>query len=147
MKTFKDTNGIEWSLSVNIGTIQDVRDTLNFDILESGDVLQKIGSDMVLLVNTIYVICKDQADKRSITDREFGRAMAGDAIEMASKAFTDDYIDFFPTARRKILRGLADKIQELDVVMLRQGQEMVDNLSVADLEKMIAGNLSTTAQE
>ena len=89
MKTFTDNTGRTWTLSVTVGTIKRV-------------------ADPVLLVDVLFAVCKPEADAKGITDEEFGRAMAGDAIELAATALLDEIIDFFPEAKRKVFRKILD---------------------------------------
>lgn len=72
------------------------------------DILERLASDPVLLVDVLFAVCKPEADAKGITDEEFGRAMAGDAIELAATALLDEIIDFFPEAKRKVFRKILD---------------------------------------
>ncbi len=106
MKTFTDNTGRTWTLSVTVGTIKRVRalcgvDLANIITMESGKtpqvgLLERLASDPVLLVDVLFAVCKPEADTKGITDEEFGRAMAGDAIELAATALLDEIIDFSP---------------------------------------------------
>ena len=118
MKTFTDNTGRTWTLSVTVGTIKRVRalcgvDLANIITMESGKtpnvgLLERLASDPVLLVDVLFAVCKPEADAKGITDEEFGRAMAGDAIELAATALLDEIIDFFPEAKRKVFRKILD---------------------------------------
>ena len=109
MKTFTDNTGRTWTLSVTVGTIKRVRalcgvDLANIITMESGKtpnvgLLERLAADPVLLVDVLFAVCKPEADAKGITDEEFGRAMAGDAIELAATALLDEIIDFFPEAK------------------------------------------------
>ena len=106
MKSFTDNTGRAWTLSVTVGTIKRVRALCNVDLvgvisIESGaqpkvDLLERLGSDPVLLVDVLYAVCKPEADAKGVSDEEFGQAMSGDAIEMATTALLDEVIDFSP---------------------------------------------------
>lgn len=114
MKSFTDNTGRTWTLSVTVGTIKRVRALCNVDLagviaIESGvqpkiDLLERLGSDPVLLVDVLYAVCKPEADAKGVSDEEFGQAMSGDAIEMATTALLDEVIDFFPETKRKVFR-------------------------------------------
>ena len=93
MRTFKDNAGRTWSLTLSVWTVKKVRDLLGVDLLDLGGesasaqkpgLLFRLISDPVLLVDVLYVVCKDQADSASVTDEQFGRAMGGDAIDAAT---------------------------------------------------------------
>ena len=112
MKSFTDNTGRTWTLAVTVGTIKRVRalcdvDLANIITIDSGttpkvDLLERLGSDPVLLVDVLYAAVKPEADAKGVTDEEFGRAMSGDAIEMATTALLDEVIDFFPETKRKV---------------------------------------------
>ena len=116
MKTFTDNTGRTWTLSITVGTIKRVRalcgvDLANIITMESGKtpnvgLLERLAADPVLLVDVLFAVCKPEADTKGITDEEFGRAMAGDAIELAATALLDEIIDFFPEAKRKVFRKI-----------------------------------------
>ena len=113
MKTFTDNTGRTWTLSVTVGTIKRVRALCGVDlanIIKTPNVglLERLASDPVLLVDVLFAVCKPEADTKGITDEEFGRAMAGDAIELAATALLDEIIDFFPEAKRKVFRKILD---------------------------------------
>lgn len=118
MKSFTDNTGRTWPLSVTVGTIKRVRALCSVDLagvisIESGaqpkvDLLERLGSDPVLLVDVLYAVCKPEADAKGVSDEEFGQAMSGDAIEMATTALLDEVIDFFPETKRKVFRKILD---------------------------------------
>ena len=93
MRTFKDNAGRTWSLTLNVWTVKKVRDLLAVDLLDLGEsgnkpgLLVRLISDPVLLVDVLYVVCKDQADAAGITDEQFGRgigAKEGNAVSPAT---------------------------------------------------------------
>lgn len=160
MKSFTDNNGRTWCLTVNVATIKRVRAIAGIDlnaIVEMGEdgkpdisLLQRLSSDPVLLVDTLYAVCKPECDARNITDEDFGSAMAGDAIDAATSALLDEIVDFFPAAKRmafkKILtasRRFADVAKsKLEKTMQAPGFE--DRL-VSELERLTG--LSDAVQE
>lgn len=116
MKTFTDNTGRTWTISVTVGTIKRVRalcgiDLANIISIEAGrtpdvGLLEQLAADPVLLVDVLYAVCKPEADTLNISDEDFGRAMAGDAIENATTALLDEVIDFFPEAKRKVFQKI-----------------------------------------
>lgn len=114
MKSFVDNAGRTWIVNINVGTIKRVRalcdiDLANIITMEAGkapkvDLLERLASDPVLLVDVLYAACKDEADCKGISDEDFGRGMAGDCLEQAITALLDEVIDFFPAAKRQVLQ-------------------------------------------
>ena len=155
MKTFKDNAGRSWSISVDIATIRRVRKVLGVNLVASdlADILKKILGDPVLLCDILYVVCKPEADKEGISDEDFGRAMAGDAIEHATVAFLEALADFTPNPRdrARVLRaireilGLAERARDiverkLDLQIAKASAEVL-----ADLEAETSGPRSAAS--
>ena len=101
MKTFKDNAGRTWTVSVDVDAIRRVRTALKVNLTSTdfGAVLEQILSDPVLLCDVLYVICKPEADRQKVSDEDFGRAMAGDAIEHATGALLEELANFTPNPR------------------------------------------------
>lgn len=124
MKSFSDNTGRNWTLAVNVGTIKRVRalcgvDLANIITMEAGqnpkvDLLDRLANDPVLLVDVLYAVCKEEADKNNVSDVDFGRAMAGDAIELATAALLDEIIDFFPETKRRVFRKILDATRRFE---------------------------------
>ena len=76
MHTFTDNAGRVWTANLNVATLTRVR------------------------------ALAGEADKLGVSDEDFGRAMAGDAILGATDALLDEIVDFFPNPKRAILQRL-----------------------------------------
>ena len=123
MHSFKDNAGRTWSVAVNVATIKRVRGLVTdaddcqkpVDLMAmvEGDLLKRLYTDPVLLVDVLYAVCKPEVDKAEVTDVEFGEAMAGDAIDLGTAALIEEIIDFFPSRRdRERARKVMAKFQE-----------------------------------
>ena len=116
MKSFTDNKGRTWTLEVTVATVKRVRALCRVDlnsIVEldknnkpSAELLERLSSDPVLLVDVLFAVCKPQADKLGITDEDFGEAMAGDAIEHATTALLEEVICFFPESKRMVMQRI-----------------------------------------
>ena len=71
MPSFKDGRGREWSVQLYAPTIKEVKSCLQFDLL-ADDAYSKLATDDLLLIDTLWVICRSQA--AGLTDVEFGLA-------------------------------------------------------------------------
>lgn len=129
MKTFKDNADRTWTVTVNVDSIKRVRSLLNIDLMEAveGKLIERLIGDPVLLCDIIYCVCKEDADAKGITDEEFGRAMAGDAIELATTALLEELVDFFPQGKRQLLRKALAKLETLQETMLAVVSERLDS--------------------
>jgi len=129
VKTFKDNADRTWTVTVNVDAIKRVRSLLSIDLMEAveGKLIERLIGDPVLLCDVIYCVCKEDADAKGITDEEFGRAMAGDAIELATTALLEELVDFFPQGKRQLLRKALAKLETLQETMLAVVSERLDS--------------------
>lgn len=114
MRVFKDKTGRRWELDVNPASIKRVRDLLGVDLyqtLNDEKILLRLRSDIEFLINVLYAFCSKQAKELNLTDEQFGEIFNGQAIDDATTAFTDELIDFFPSAPRRLLRAATDQMQ------------------------------------
>ena len=116
MHTFNDNTGRVWNLSINVDSIRRVRSTLDIDLLQAveGKLIERLAGDPILLCDVIYVLCSDEADQRSVSDEDFGRAMAGDAIDRATTSLLEELVAFFPANRRGLLSKALAKFRDLE---------------------------------
>ena len=141
MKTFNDNAARSWTVQVNVDAIKRVRDLAQVNLLEvvEGKLLERLISDPILLCDVIYCLCKPEADAKSISDVEFGRAMAGDAIDGATTALLEELVDFFPQAKRRVLAKALAKLQKLQTAALAAVETRLDS---PELERQMAARLA-----
>ena len=151
MKAFKDNADRTWEVEVTTAAVKRVRGLVDVDLVGqtlSGDLLDRLADDPVLLCDVIYALCKPQADREGISDEDFGRAMAGDAIERATAAWLEELVDFFPSPKRRILRKALAKLETLQGMALTWAGEKLDGTEIEDeLRHRLAnaGEPSTTS--
>lgn len=118
MKTFTDNASRVWTVAINVNAIKRVRALANVNLLEviEGMLLERLIRDPVLLCDVVYAVCKPEADKVGVSDEEFGQAMAGDAIDHATKALLEELVGFSPSrqARANLQRILETTWRVMD---------------------------------
>jgi len=150
MKTFTDNTGRSWTIAVNVEAIKRVKSLLAINLLDAveGKLIEQLVDDPVLLCDVIYVLCKPQADAASVTDEDFGRAMAGDAIEAATTALLEELADFFPRGRRELLQKALAKLKVFEAKVLEAAAARLDSPELdRRLQETIAGGLSGNLPE
>lgn len=127
MRTFQDNQKRTWEVEINVSVVKRVRGALDLDLLGvmEGGVLERLVNDPVLLCDLIYVVCQPQAEKADISDEDFGRAMAGDAIDHATSAVLEELADFFPSPRRGLLKKSLAKIEKLEGMAVSAAEKML----------------------
>ena len=133
MHSFVDNSRRTWEIAINVAAVKRIRGLLGIDLYALVDdgfkSLSKLVSDPVTLADVLYCLCKDQADKQSISDEEFGRALAGDAITQAADAFVEELIDFFPDARaRASLRKAIEAGKTVRDKVLSHAEKILDSI-------------------
>lgn len=141
MKTFVDNAGRTWTVAINVDAVKRVRDLAHVNLLEviEGKLLEKLIGDPVLLCDVIYSVCKPEADTKSITDVDFGRAMGGDAIDGATTALLEELVDFFPQGRRRVLSKALEKLRKFETAALEAVQVRLES---PELEQRMAKELA-----
>ena len=115
MKNFVDVAGRVWVVDVNVATIKRVRAVAGVNLLEvvEGDLIERLSGDPILLADVLYAVCQPQALRDNISDEQFGEALAGDVISLATAAMLDSLVAFFPEPRRRLLEKAAAKYRQV----------------------------------
>lgn len=139
MKLFKDKDNREWEILVNIGQIRVVRDLVKLDLYKLFDEeAKRLFSDPVLLVDTLYALCRAQCATRGMSDEDFGRGFDGTVLEAAADALLEEMLSFFPRSRQKLLRAAVNKAKELTAPVEEEMLKKIAALSATDLLKPTA---------
>ncbi len=138
MRSFIDNQSRRWMITVNVGTIKRVRALCGVDLLTliafdedtqraNTDLLEKLSTDPVLLVDVLYAVCKPEADAQNISDEDFGKAMCGDIIEDATRILLDEIVDFFPEAKRKVYQKILSAARRFEKKQAAALMEFINN--------------------
>ena len=165
MKTFRDTAGREWAITVDVNAIKRVMkapiehlgEPLKVNLLElvdpDGELLKKVVAYPPLVCDIAYALCKPQCDEKNVGDEEFGRSMGGDVLERVLDLVIEETIDFFPQGRRAVLKkvltksqAFAEKAKTLIETRLAAGEldAAIDALLEPELKKLEALPISGT---
>ena len=155
MKCFKDNQNRNWTIVVNVAAVKRVRSLLDINLLDvvkldeknrpNVDLLEQLASDPVLLCDVIYCICKPEADAQKISDEDFGNAMGGDAIEHATTALLEELVDFFPEAKRLVLRKLMNAGEKVKLQMEKALKLELENPQLEkELEKQVTQYITSS---
>ena len=160
MRQFKDNAGRTWTVDINVATLKRVRGLTGVDLMQviEGTLIEKFIRDPVLLCDVVYAVCKPEADVAKVSDEEFGKAMAGDAIEAATGAVLDELISFCPSPRDRANLGrvlqatnrVMDKARDLTekrIETLTSESELDKLVNRMVPELLTSGSSSTSAPE
>lgn len=143
MRTFKDNAGREWAVEINVAALKRVRSLTGTDLMQviEGTLIEKLIRDPVLLCDVVYALCKPEADTRNVSDEEFGKAMAGDAIEAATTAVLEELVGFCPSPRDRA--NLGRVLQATKKVMERARDLVEKKLDSGELDRLADRLLET----
>ena len=162
MRQFKDNAGRTWTVDINVATLKRVRGLTGVDLMQviEGTLIEKLIRDPVLLCDVVYAVCKPEADAATprVSDEEFGKSMAGDAIEAATQAVLDELISFCPSPRDRANLGrvlqatnrVLDKARDLTekrIQTLTSESELDKLVNRMVPEPLTPGSSSTSAPE
>jgi len=152
MRIFKDKNGQEWQVVLNVRQMKRVRAALGVDLVNvitldkdgavKVDLVDRIANDPCLLVDILWVLVEEQAKAIGKTDEQFGEALAGEAIEDATRAFLDELVDFFPGAKRLFLKKAIDLARKYAGELTGVLEKALDD---PELEKRIEESMRSSA--
>jgi len=146
MAKFTDSAGRSWEPEVNVVTIGRVRDGLKINLLElllPNSTLAEKLNDPCLLVDVLYLLCKDDADARGLSDIEFGKAQTMDGIEDAWSAVLEGLVLFSPRGLRPAHQKVLEKARKYQAVATEQVKLLAEHPEFdAMLETEIARRLN-----
>lgn len=147
MKTFSDNAGRSWCVQINVDAIKRVRDLVSVNLLEviEGKLLDRLVSDPILLCDVLYAVCRPEAEQKQISDVDFGRAMAGDAIDAGTTALLEELVGFFPAGRRAVLAKALNKLRALETAALNTVSIRLDSPEIEQRMAELLKRLGTSS--
>jgi len=148
MKTFTDTAGRTWTLSLTLGTAMAVKAKLDVDLLqpEAGDppLLTRLGTDEMLLGEVLCAMLEKQFETHKVTDDDVRAAFDGQTLLAAQKAFYEELIDFFRSrGRNDRAKAVAKQMAMIDAAVIAI-ETRIDGI---DIDETIAGAISGESPE
>lgn len=148
MKTFTDTAGRSWSISLTLGSAMAVKDRLGVDLLQpevgNPPLLTRLGTDELFLGEVLCVLLEDQFEKHEMTEKDVRLAFDGKTLLAAQDAFYAELIDFFQNRGRTDRSTAAAKQQ---AIIRRATQAVTTRIDGMDVDKMVSGAMSGLSPE
>ena len=148
MKTFTDTAGRTWTISLNLGTALAVKDSLGIDLLqpEAGDppLLTRLGTDELLLGEVLCALLAGQFEAHKVSDTDVRASFDGQTLLAAQKAFYEELVDFFRQRGRTDRARAVETQQTLINKAVKAIETKIDRI---DVDKVIAGAMSGSSPE
>lgn len=123
---FKDAEGREWQLKLNVGSLTRARDLADVK-LGDGVELARIADDPALFGRVLYALLKPQIDEKGISPEDFAEAFDGDVVQAATEALMEEICLFTPPAKRAMLRKILDKGKELEGKRTAWAEDLIED--------------------
>lgn len=116
MAVFTDTNGIEWRVTLDAFTLDDVRKDAGVDLADlSAGGWATIETDAGAVVRVLAVVCRGEITARKWNSREFAKGLRGEAIQAGRAALLTEGADFFPRSEWfAIQQNLRKRMENLE---------------------------------
>jgi hypothetical protein len=142
MKCFKDCDGRQWYVKLNLDTLERVEASTGValdDIASANPASVAAVASAVTLGKVLWAIVEPDAAKRGVAREQFFASMGGDEIDAARKVLLDEQIFFSPPAWREPLM-LA--IQETEAAQEKALKEEAERR-----RQSLQGNSALNSQE
>jgi len=124
MKSFKDSQGQPWHLSLSLAKIRQMREKLGLDILNPTHYLQILNS-LTDRLAFCFLLVEPQAKELQVDIDAFEERLYGDGVSTAaSLAFLEETELFFQKLGQKALAALAKK----SIESMKSGQARIDEM-------------------
>jgi len=119
VKTFSDNAGRTWELVVDPFDVKRIEARLKYNLLDvrlQDEQLAAWLQNPVRIVDTLWLLCEEQAREREVSEENFGRALRGQLFD-ASRALLEELTDFFPlqSQREELTARLALQLTGMEL--------------------------------
>lgn len=151
MASFKDSEGREWELKLNLGNLSRVKEKTGVNINDAlktvkGDgvkettlLMQQLIDDPHLLYSVVVCLLEPQFKSQRITEEQFAEALDDeDVVSDIVEALNLAVIDFFPRDRRAALRRAFERLWSAGKKRAKAEVEAaVEKVEKLDVEKLV----------
>lgn len=143
MKSFKDSTGREWAITLTLGTALKVKSKLGIDLLqpEAGEppLLSRLGTDELLLAEIICCLLEGQFEKHNVSESDIYECFDGATLLASQKAFYEEMTDFFLSRGRTDRAKAVSKQTRLLSLAITAAESKIDAI---DVDKLMSGAMS-----
>ena len=145
MRAFKDAEGREWLLELNVDNLREIHARTEVDLTQlfADETVASSLERTFVMADILWVLCEPQ---RTIDKAEFDRGLKGDAVEAAEKTLMEALIDFFPSKQREILRAAMEVPDAAQAEMQKELDKTLTRLKEKGEIRSTSGSESTSTQ-
>lgn len=146
MRTFKTSDGTEWRISVNVGTVKRCLEETGLrltDLFASEGKIAEFFSDDLKFAEVLWSLIGPQAASAGKTVDDFFQAIDGTVIESAAESLLAEIVDFFQEPRRTLLRRVLEKYQAAATRLKTEAFDAVNQrLEKTNFEEILKDQIS-----
>jgi len=153
VRTFKDSTGTEWLISVNLESAMRLKNEADFnikDITDNATALVDLTSDPFKQAMVLWVLLSEQASERNLKEMEVMKLITGECLEDAIDAVIAEIISFFPSQKRSVLQHSLLRAKELQAAIANQALKRINEMMDSQMQQIAAGkelDLSSLASQ
>jgi len=132
MHEFTDSKGETWDVAITGATVKRAAHYLDVDLgnltaakPDQPALLTRIDTDIVFLVDLLFVVCKPQADARKLADVDFAERLAGETLRKAHDALLEALSDFYQSLGRPDQARAIEKQREVITAAVEEAEKAV----------------------
>ena len=114
---------------------------------KKNSLIDQMALDPILLVDVLYAVCQPQAEENRVDDIEFGESIGGDIIDHATGAFLEALVDFFPAARRHLLKRAISIREMIDKSATQQAEKSLDSIDQSLIDRAVEITLKKLGEQ
>ena len=153
---FKDSQGREWSLDINVRSYMAIKKELNIDIAnifdDDNNWLENMMTldDLGLLLEIIGHCLGDQLEKKEVSEDDFYGSLGGESLQNAASALCQAIVNFIPAHKREPLQQLMkssqENLAEMSSLLVQRTQEIQKKTST-DMKKYLEESDSNSKED
>lgn len=144
MPEFTDTRQRVWPLAFDYTLARRIKKEAGLDFVNAhdGKAIEGIYRSDEKLVQVLWLLCQEQAEREQIDEEEFGRGLGGDALGAAIDALQEALVLFSRPANRPVLEQILAKAREAQDAEQKLVMEKLGSQKVTDLMQAKAREVS-----
>lgn len=128
MHKFKDVNGDEWSLHLDVTVVRQIRSELGVDLhaMDEGTITS-LTADDEKLVDVLSVVCQEQIKKRELDAKGFASCLLGDVLDDACDALVNELVFISRRSRSAVVAKAWEKTKAAENLMTEKAMQMLES--------------------
>lgn len=107
---------------------------------------QRLAGNTMLRVDVLWALCSKQAESRNVSDEQFAELLGGTTLLAASKAFFEEWGDFFRQCDQEAVAEAIEQVLKMQATIAATVRTQMDRL-LPEINKRIELEITTEADK